>query len=113
MKKWLPLALFLLVFCSGCSAASQESASSAVDTTAVTELAKKRLETVFANVPGFQIQSTDTALSASDNEHIVVFFTYISDQGNGEYGYEYRGNVQDGYELIQEGGKVSIEMLDP
>ncbi len=112
MKKWLFLPLFLLIFCSGCAAASQESTSSAVDTSVVTELATKKLEELFANVPAFQIQSTDTALSSSDSEHVVVLFTYTSDQGDGEYGFEYRGNLQDGYQLLQEGGKVSKDMLD-
>ena len=110
MKCLLPFILSVLLLFSGCSAVEPE--SSVLDTTQVSVLAQQQLDEEFADIAGFQREQKSIYIKNADPSHIIVVFTYRSEEGDGEYGLEYAGNAQEGYRLLQKGPEVTGKLLD-
>ena len=115
MKKlliFLMLAALLLTSCSE-NRSNTDFASEEVsaDYGLVIELAKKEFNTVFKDYGDLEITEISTMVRTNDNDHIVIQFSYTSENGFGTYGIEYRKDSYGNFELIQQGEDITVDSL--
>lgn len=115
MRKYILLALLLVMTLSGCA---DDPNTEVVGFTVVStnygeviEIAKNEFNTVFAEREGLEITETLTMARTDDNSNVVVQFSYTSDSGDGVYGFEFLKDENGNYDILQQGDDVTIDSL--
>lgn len=75
------------------------------------ELAKGEFDAIFTEYDGLEITDIATLSRTDEATNIVVQITYISDRGDGVYGFEYIKDEYGNWDILQQGEDVTIDNL--
>ena len=74
-------------------------------------LAQNEFANAFSEYDKLEIIETHTMIRTNDSNRLIVQFSYLSDNGDGIYGYEILRDEHGGYEIVQQGEEVTIDNL--
>ena len=117
MKRLLSIITVLVVVTSmvACGASNEE--NNEVITETMSEdygnaviVAQNEFSSVFSEFDGLEITKTSTMVRTNNNT-LVVQFSYLSDNGSGVYGFEITRDDNGNYEIVRQGKDVTIDNL--
>ena len=73
-------------------------------------VAQNEFNSVFSQFDGLEIAKTSTMVRTNNNS-LVVQFSYLSDNGSGVYGFEITRDDYGNYEIVNQGKDVTIDNL--
>lgn len=73
-------------------------------------VAQNEFYSVFSQFDGLEIAETSTMMKTNNNS-LVVQFSYLSDNGSGVYGFEITRDDYGNYEIVRQGKDVTIDNL--
>ncbi|MDE7417136.1 MAG: hypothetical protein K2N44_12715 [Lachnospiraceae bacterium] len=73
-------------------------------------VAQNEFSSVFSEFDGLEITETSTMVRTNNNR-LVVQFSYLSDNGSGVYGFEITRDDYGNYEIVRQGKDVTIDNL--
>lgn len=73
-------------------------------------VAQNEFSSVFYEFDGLEITETSTMVRTNNNR-LVVQFSYLSDNGSGVYGFEITRDDYGNYEIVRQGKDVTIDNL--
>ena len=73
--------------------------------------AQNEFTNTFSAYDEIEINETHTMVRTNDSNRLIVQFSYLSNNGDGIYGYEILRNEHGGYEIVQQGEEVTIDNL--
>ena len=73
-------------------------------------VAQNEFNSVFSQFDGLEIAETSTMVRTINNS-LVVQFSYLSDNGNGVYGFEITRDDYGNYEIVRQGKDITIDNL--
>ena len=74
-------------------------------------VAQNEFNLVFSQFDGLEIAETSTMVRTNNNNRLVVQFSYLSDNGNGVYGFEITRDDYGDYEIVRQGKDITIDNL--
>lgn len=74
-------------------------------------VAQNEFNSVFSQFDGLEIAETSTMVRTNNNNRLVVQFSYLSDNGNGVYGFEITRDDYGNYEIVRQGKDITIDNL--
>ena len=117
MKK-LSMVMVLFVVLSVLVACSAKSTNDEAKTEVLSEdygnaiiLAQNEFANAFSEYDKLEIIETHTMVRTNDSNRLIVQFSYLSDDGDGIYGYEILRDEHGSYEIVQQGEEVTIDNL--
>ena len=99
----------MLAACSGPDPASTAVEEVPADYGEVLEAAREEFDAVFAAFSNLEILETSSMVLPDGAEHIVIQFTYASENGDGVYGFEMQKEGPGEYRILQQGTDVTID----
>lgn len=73
-------------------------------------VAQNEFNSVFSQFDGLEIAETSTMMKTNNNS-LVVQFSYLSDNGSGVYGFEITRDDYGNYEIVRQGKDITIDNL--
>ena len=74
-------------------------------------VAQNEFNSVFSQFDGLEIAETSTMVRTNNNNRLVIQFSYLSDNGNGVYGFEITRDDYGNYAIVRQGKDITIDNL--
>ena len=74
-------------------------------------IAQIEFNSVFSEFDGLEITKTSTMVRTNNKNRLVVQFSYLSDNGNGIYGFEIAKDDYGNYKIVRQGVDITIDNL--